>query len=52
MKLNILNIRMSKPMVSWLDSLVEKGIYKSRSEAVRQFIREFIEKEGDQKSMK
>ena len=36
-------------MVSWLDSLIENGIYKSRSEAIRSFIREFLEKQGESK---
>ena len=46
MKIDVLNIRMSKPMVEWLDSLVDGGVYKSRSEAVRDFVRDFVEKEA------
>ena len=44
MKIDVLNIRMSRQMVSWLDSMVEGGLYKSRNEAVREFIRDFVEK--------
>lgn len=43
MQIEILNVRLPKPITEWLDSLVERGIYKSRSEAIREFSREFIE---------
>ena len=49
MKIKVLNIRLSNEMVSWLDSLIEDGIYKSRSEAIRGFIREFLEEQGESK---
>ena len=42
MDIKILNIRMPSEIVKWLDSLVEKGIYKSRAEAIREFCREYI----------
>ena len=42
MDIKILNVRIPSEVVKWLDSLVEKGIYKSRSEAVREFCREYI----------
>jgi Arc/MetJ-type ribon-helix-helix transcriptional regulator len=42
MKIEILNARLPKDIVEWLDSLVKKGIYKSRSEAIREFSREYI----------
>ncbi len=35
----LVNIRVSSNIVKWLDGLVEKGTYKSRSEAIRDFIR-------------
>ena len=41
--IEILNVRLSGEMVSWLDSLVERGLYKSRAEAIREFCREFVE---------
>ena len=42
MDIEILNVRIPSGVVKWLDSLVEKGMYKSRSEAVREFCREYI----------
>ena len=48
MAIEILNVRLPREITDWLDSLVKKGIYKSRSEAIRDFAREFISKhEGD-----
>lgn len=44
MKVDVLNVRLSNEMVSWLDNLIEQGIYKSRSEALRDFIRNYLEK--------
>jgi len=46
MKVQILNVRLSKEIVDWLDSLVSKGIYKSRSEAIREFSRDYIKEGG------
>jgi len=46
MKIRTLNVRLPKEMVSWLDSLVSAGIYKSRSEAIRDYVRKYIEKNG------
>ncbi|MEK6946656.1 MAG: ribbon-helix-helix domain-containing protein [Nanoarchaeota archaeon] len=40
--IEILNVRLPSEIVQWLDSLVEKGIYNSRSEAIREFCREHI----------
>jgi len=40
--IEVLNVRLPSEIVKWLDSLVEKGIYKSRSEAIREFCREYI----------
>ena len=42
MDIEILNVRIPSEIVKWLDSLVEKGIYKSRSEAIREFCREYV----------
>ncbi len=48
MNIEILNVRLPSEITGWLDSLVEKGIYKSRSEAIRDFARDFISKhKGD-----
>ena len=38
-----LNVRLSRPIIDWIDSLVEKGLYNNRSEAIRDFARQFIE---------
>jgi len=47
MKIEILNVRIPSEIVEWLDSLVERGIYNSRAEAIRDFCRDYIkEKEG------
>jgi len=46
MKIEIFNVRLSKEIVSWLDNLVSKGIYKSRSEAIREFSRNYIKERG------
>lgn len=43
MDVDVINIRLPKEIVEWLDSLVERGIYSNRSEAVREFSREFVE---------
>ncbi len=42
-EIEILNVRLPSDIVKWLDSLVEKGAYNSRSEAIREFCREFVE---------
>jgi Arc/MetJ-type ribon-helix-helix transcriptional regulator len=42
MKIEVLNVRLPSEIIKWLDSLVEIGIYKSRSEAIREFSREYI----------
>ncbi len=42
MKTEVLNVRISKEIVKWLDSLIAKGIYNSRAEAVRDFAREYL----------
>jgi metal-responsive CopG/Arc/MetJ family transcriptional regulator len=41
-KVAVLNIRLPEEIISWLDLLVEKNIYNSRSEAVREFSREYV----------
>ena len=42
MKLSIVNVRLPKEIVQWLDSLVERGIYHSRAEAIREFTRDYL----------
>lgn len=43
MDVDVVNIRLPKEIVEWLDSLVIRGIYNNRSEAIREFAREFVE---------
>ncbi|MEM4397529.1 MAG: ribbon-helix-helix domain-containing protein [Candidatus Woesearchaeota archaeon] len=38
----ILNVRLPDEIVSWIDNLVEKEIFNSRSEAVREFSRDYV----------
>jgi metal-responsive CopG/Arc/MetJ family transcriptional regulator len=42
-KTEILNIRLPDELILELDNLVEKKIFKSRSEAVREFAREYVQ---------
>ena len=42
MEIEVLNVRLPSVIVKWLDSLVEKGIYNSRAEAIRDFCREYV----------
>ena len=41
-KVRVVNIRLPDEIIKWLDSLVKNNIYNSRSEAVREFSREYI----------
>jgi Arc/MetJ-type ribon-helix-helix transcriptional regulator len=38
----VLNVRLPDDVIAWLDSLVERGIYNNRSEAVRDFLRNYV----------
>jgi Arc/MetJ-type ribon-helix-helix transcriptional regulator len=40
--IHILNVRLPDEILDWLDSLVKSGVYDSRSEAVRDFIRNYV----------
>jgi Arc/MetJ-type ribon-helix-helix transcriptional regulator len=40
------NLRLSSQLVDWIDSLVQEGLYKSRGEAIREFIRDFLRGDG------
>jgi len=37
--IEVINVRFPSGIVSIIDSLVEKGFYKSRSEAIREILR-------------
>jgi Arc/MetJ-type ribon-helix-helix transcriptional regulator len=38
----ILNIRLPSNMISWIDAQITNRTYRTRSEAVRELLREFI----------
>ena len=38
----IMITRLPKYIVDWIDILVEKEVYKSRSEAIRDFLRSYV----------
>ncbi|MBR9690614.1 ribbon-helix-helix protein, CopG family [Candidatus Woesearchaeota archaeon] len=42
----VINIRLPDELIKWIDSLVAKKIYKTRSEAIREFSREYIATQG------
>ena len=44
MSIEIVNVRLPSEIVKWLDYLVEKRIYNSRAEAIRDFCRQRLEK--------
>ena len=41
-EVEIINVRLPRKAISWIDSLIKKGIYSSRSEAIREFVREYL----------
>ncbi|HLD86526.1 MAG TPA: ribbon-helix-helix domain-containing protein [Candidatus Nanoarchaeia archaeon] len=46
MGIKIVNVRIPSEVVSWLDTLVERGVYNSRAEALREFCRDYMRKRG------
>ena len=47
-QIHILNVRLPDEIVKWMDSLVKENIYNSRSEVVRDFIREYVRANRDE----
>lgn len=41
-KTETLNVRVPDEIAGWIDSLVEKKLFSSRSEVVRHFLREYV----------
>ncbi len=41
-----INIRLPREVVRLLDGMVARGLYASRSEAIRDFCREYLEERG------
>ncbi|MBN2053031.1 ribbon-helix-helix protein, CopG family [Candidatus Woesearchaeota archaeon] len=42
-KTEVLNVRLPDELILELDALVKKKLFKSRSEAVREFAREYVQ---------
>ncbi len=38
----IVNVRLPDDIISWIDTLVENNVFNSRSEAIREFSREYV----------
>ena len=45
----VINVRLPTELIEWLDSLVKRDIFNSRSEAVREYSRQYIIKNRDVK---
>jgi Arc/MetJ-type ribon-helix-helix transcriptional regulator len=41
-EIEVVNVRLPPEIIKWIDTAVGKGIYKSRSEAIRHFIRQHV----------
>jgi len=41
-QIHILNVRLPDDTIKWIDALVETGVYNSRSEAIRDFVRDHL----------
>ena len=41
-EIHVLNVRLPKDVIEWIDSLVKRGVYNSRSEAIRNFVRDSL----------
>jgi metal-responsive CopG/Arc/MetJ family transcriptional regulator len=41
----VLNIRLPEDLILELDSLVERRVFRSRSEAIREFAREYVQEQ-------
>ncbi|MDD9954133.1 MAG: ribbon-helix-helix domain-containing protein [Candidatus Woesearchaeota archaeon] len=44
--LQTVNVRLPDGIVAILDNLVKKGLFSSRSEAIREFARQYVEHHG------
>jgi len=49
-KTETVNVRVPDEIASWIDSLVEKKLFSSRSEVVRHFIREYVNEQRNSDS--
>jgi len=44
-EISILNIRLPRDILMWLDSTIDEGSYSSRSEMVRDILRDYVNEE-------
>ncbi len=51
-KIETVNVRIPRKIVNWLDDLIKEGLFKSRSEAIRAFLREYVLEESNNKDDK
>lgn len=49
MATEIVNVRLPKELVKKLDLIIQKNQFTSRSEIIRQFLREYIQEQKDSK---
>jgi len=47
----IINVRLPKKVVRWIDSLVDKKAYNSRSDLIRNFLREYVIEQREKGSL-
>lgn len=45
--IDILNIRLPDDIINWIDSMIEEGIFSTRSEVIREIVRDFINSEDE-----
>jgi Arc/MetJ-type ribon-helix-helix transcriptional regulator len=50
-KTETLNVRVPNEIAQWIDSLVDKKLFSSRSEVVRHFLREYVQEQKKEKSL-
>ena len=41
-KIEVINVRLSSELIKVIDSLIEKGIFSSRSEVIRELCRNYV----------
>lgn len=45
LKTETINVRVPGEIATWIDSLVEKKLFSSRSEVIRHFVREYVQEQ-------
>jgi putative addiction module CopG family antidote len=41
-KIEVVNVRLSSELINMIDSMIDKGIYSSRSEVIRDMCRTYV----------